>query len=184
METNGRTDGRMIGEGGDYNRRRATWYIRFFPRINCHRRGFFVIKMILYLETRTICMRGRIIEREREREGRGEKYNQTYFVDCLGSRSFIKLGLPRRTRSHLEIVLIIIPFLPSSHFIWGTTFRREKEKVFHRSNWIRSFVEWLPLLIQPRGIVVKHEIYVEGIYFSFRPSDRLDYRERFTYSLS
>lgn len=45
-------------------------------------------------------------------------------------------------------------------------------------------MEWLPLLIQPRGIVVKHEIYVEGIYFSFRPSDRLDYRERFTYSLS
>lgn len=147
METNGRTDGRMIGEGGDYNRRRATWYIRFFPRINCHRRGFFVIKMILYLETRTICMRGRIIEREREREGRGEKYNQTYFVDCLGSRSFIKLGLLRRTRSHLEIVLIIIPFLPSSHFIWGTTFLSSRERESFPSIELNSFVCGMASLI-------------------------------------
>lgn len=75
-----------------YNRRLATWCIRFFPRINCHRRGFFVIKMILYLETRTADnlhagWRGHDYGERSSASARGGKLYETLrdFVDYLGS---------------------------------------------------------------------------------------------------
>lgn len=75
-----------------YNRRLATRCIRFFPRINCHRRGFFVIKMILYLETRTADnlhagWRGHDNGERSNASARGGKLYETLrdFVDYLGS---------------------------------------------------------------------------------------------------
>lgn len=161
--SNWKLDG--LAREGYYNRR----YIWFFPRINwSHRLGFFVIKMILYLE-----IRGQFAcdNRERERGGR----------DCLGSqiRSFVHQSWIATVGDHLEIVLIII-----TRFIQRDELSSRERESSSPSIELNSFMEWPPLLIQPRGIVVKHEIYIEGMYFPFRLSDHLDYRQRFTYSLS